>query len=127
MYSFLSKQGRSILRNQSSSIMEGTMTDASDEYEELEEYMKYAHPDLFFKPKKLMDNEKELIEMTQPMTPTSDERSLKTTSLLIASRYLPSLNKELHQITSKSNVNVNGDGYGNGDGYDCANEDKFYF
>jgi hypothetical protein len=112
MDSFLSKQGRSILRNQSSSIMEGTMTDASDEYEELEEYMKYAHPDLFFKPKKLMDNEKELIEITQTMTPTSDERSLKTTSILIASIYLPSLNKELHQITSKSNVNVNGNGSG---------------
>ena len=62
--------------------------------------MKYAHPDLFFKPKKLDDNEKELIEITQPMTPTSDERSLKTTSLLIASRYLPSLNKELNQMTA---------------------------
>lgn len=108
MDSFLSKQGRNILRNQSSSILEGTMTDASDEYEELEDYMKYAHPDLFFKPQKLIDNEKELIEMTQPMTPTSDDRSLKATSLLIASRYLPSLTKELHQMTSKGNSVGNG-------------------
>jgi len=100
MDSFLSKQGRSILRNQSLSVTKGSLDETSDEYEELEDYMKYAHPDLFFKPKKLDDNEKELIEITQPMTPTSDERSLKTTSLLIASRYLPSLNKELNQMTA---------------------------
>jgi hypothetical protein len=100
MDSFLSKQGRSILRNQSLSIAQGTLDEASDEYEELEDYMKYAHPDLFLKPKELDDNEKELIEITQPMTPTSDDRSIKTTSLLIASRYLPSLNKELQQMTS---------------------------